>query len=107
MAGKSNYRRGEYPDDEIKLRNAADNDEVNKSMESAKPKSFAEELRKRWLRAAAPKEVMVDGDLKDVVVQTSSDLCVRSAFVNQDITWIWTFEITTQGMPNFTLSDSI
>lgn len=98
MAGKSSYRRGEYPDDEIKLRNAAENDEVNKSMEAAKPKGFAEELRRRWLRAASPKEVMVDGDLKDVVVQTASELSVRIPFVNQDITWTWAFEVTTQGI---------
>lgn len=100
MAGKSSYRRADYPDDEIKLRSAqaADNDEVNPSLDAAaKPKSFALELRKRWLRATSPKDVMVDGDLKDVAVQTSADLNVRIAIVNEEVTWTWAFEVATQG----------
>ncbi|XP_003424340.1 probable helicase with zinc finger domain [Nasonia vitripennis] len=69
--------------------------------------SFVEDLRQRWLRSPTPREIMVDDDLKDAAVQTTSTLTVRIPFARDDVVWSWTFEVTTQGkkyLTNLSLS---
>ena len=62
---------------------------------------FAEKIRRDWLRSSNPAEVLVDTDLKDVAVQTNSSLNIRVPNPGEEINWVWSFEVVTQG--NFLL----
>lgn len=59
--------------------------------------SFVEALRQRWLRSPTPRDIIVDDDLKDAAVQTTSTLTVRIPYARDDVVWSWAFEVTTQG----------